>query len=111
MASDLGDRIQFQKIRKEPNGRGGVVLDPNNPIIVGTFWGDFKIKSRSQSVLYQGNHMINNVFITIRDNPVLTRIERGDQAICQGMTVTIDEITPDDKRTGYSVLSCQEVIK
>ena len=111
MASKLVDRIQFQKINKKPNGRGGVVLDPSNPIIVGTFWGEFKIKNRSQSILYQGNHMINNVFITIRDMPLLSRIERGDQASCKGMTVKIEEITPDDKRPGYSVLSCQEVIK
>ena len=111
MASDLVDRIQFQKINKKPNGRGGVVLDPDNPIIVGTFWGEFKIKSRSQSILYQGNHMINNVFITIRDMPLLSRIERGDQAICKGMKVQIEEITPIEDRPGYSLLSCQEVIK
>lgn len=109
MASKLSDRIQFQKVNKIPNGRGGVTLDPANPITVGTFWGDFVVKSRSQTALYQGKQMINNVFITIRDMPVLSRIERGDQALCKGMKVTIDEITPDEKRPGYSVLSCQEV--
>ena len=111
MASELKDRIQFQKINKKPNGRGGVVLDPSNPIIVGTFWGEFNIKSRSQAQLYQANHLLNNVFIRIRDLPLLSRIERGDQVICKGMTVTIEEITPDEKKPGYSVLSCQEVIK
>lgn len=110
MASELKDRIQFQKIKKIPNGRGGVVLDPANPITVGTFWGEFKIKSRSQAQLYQGKQMLNNVFIRIRDYPLLNRIERGDQALCKGMTVIVEEITPDDKKPGYSVLSCQEVV-
>lgn len=106
MLSELNKRITFQAPKKISNGRGGVTIDENNPVVIGTFWAKVEVKSKALATLYQGQRLESNIFITIRDNPA---INESCQAIYEGRPLQINEITPA-KKIGYTVLAASGAV-
>lgn len=106
MIGQMNQRVIFAAQNKKDNGRGGSVIDKDNPIFIAEVWAAVKVISRQEVFKYQGVKLSANVEVTIRDNPF---VDSKQTLIWDGDTYEIEEITPHKKHRGYSVVSCKEL--
>lgn len=105
MIGQLKERITFSTPQKVPNGRGGWIVDRENPDRV-TTWAAYELLSINKQLRYMELDQAASAQFTVRNRSGITQETRIEW---HGAAFEIVNFGPHPKKGGYTVINVREV--